>query len=123
MFLIKKMKEQKDLYQHQIDQWKVKYETALQEKTDLELEQSNKVKDIENRHKKRLQETENKYQQQVVDEVERYQVLLKSKEELHAKFQAHINSLQVQHEKSIVEVKDTYEGKFKEGQGVWKFIF
>ncbi|PRP75547.1 WD repeat-containing protein 65 [Planoprotostelium fungivorum] len=116
MNYVEKMKEMKENFSHQLDQWKIKYESLTTEKADAESESQNKIKEQVEKHKRKIQDIENKYQQQIVEEVERYQMLSKSKEELQALYQQNLSLIQNKHEKAIGETKEAFDQRQKEGQ-------
>lgn len=66
-----KTKELSEKMNHDIDAWKMKYDSLVQEKNEAEMDYLENVRQLEAKHQNKIQDLDRKYQQKIVDEVER----------------------------------------------------
>merc|ERR1719261_1580787 len=76
-----KIKEVTEKYTQELEQDKNKFELLREEKNDMEMENVDRIKQMEDKHQHELQEIEAAFQQTIMAEVEKYQQLVHERDQ------------------------------------------
>ncbi|KAG0554261.1 hypothetical protein KC19_12G077500 [Ceratodon purpureus] len=106
-----RMKETTDIFQAEIDDYRLKIETMLQQRAEEELEHEQKGMEVEERHAQVLQDVEAQFHKKMMIEVGRYQALEQEKILSDAHWQDEITVANDANEKAMQDLIEAYEDK------------
>jgi cilia- and flagella-associated protein 57 len=118
MIFSDKMKETNEKLVQELEQRRTAYDLLKEEKTELESEYQEKIKQAEEEHQYKVQEIESTYQAQIMELVDNYQQLVRERDAQTTRLQEQRNHLIYSHERYVNDLLRDYERKVEEEQQV-----
>ena len=113
-----KIKEVTDKFVQELEQAKTKLELLREERTDLELEFLEKLKQMSEKHQNDVQEMETMYQNQIMELVDGYHKLTRDRDAQLERLEDQRNQLIAAHEKYAEELTLDFEQKLDENKQI-----
>mmetsp|Transcript_127451 Transcript_127451/g.360642 ORF Transcript_127451/g.360642 Transcript_127451/m.360642 type:complete len:1250 (-) Transcript_127451:139-3888(-) len=104
-----KMAELQEKYSEEIETERRRFEVLREEKTEMELEYEENIKNLEGTHAKQTQELEQSFQQKMLVEVQRYQKLAQDLEREKQEWESHHSSLVQEHGGVVGQMRQDFE--------------
>jgi hypothetical protein len=112
----KQVDEMKEKMNLEIQMWSRRYEELKAQKTQIEKESANLLKNMENNHLKAVEELENLYEKKLAFENEKF---LQQEQELleeRMKFEKKLKEVERRHDTNITDLKGDFTSKFTQAQ-------